>query len=344
MLYLLIPNILCFVWPLLLTLKVLTGAYNKRHPIDVRNSDQVKFLLNYWICFIAVDYIEKMVLCSAMFWPFVKFGYFPDLFSSTVKIWLFYNHGCLVINYCYLDLLLRKVTCDLGSVDSFEGLEMKLINPVMKTLLAESYLAPLKLLSNKTKSQIFGRIVQFSEGFAKSGDKSFLQFSLDNICYMDSEQDLERNFEITKTFIGSVMSFLQNQLVLLNFQEEPAAPISRFFQVLLIPNIQNVGSQNTLKNNSFNERFEPIHMDLTTTKTNNKSPNELEYKSQIGNLVQKYSINKKLVPRSVENSHFTTYTKRKLKRSSSKSKYLDNAICGYIPSTISKPFQLRRHK
>lgn len=344
MLYLLLSNIFCFIWPLLLTFKLLNGAYHKRPTIDDRTREQVNFLLNYWICFIAVDYIGRLVLYNSLFWPLLGFGYFPDVVSSTVKFWLFYNHGCLVINYCSLDLLLKKINYVIGSVNTIEDLELKLINPAMKTLLAENYLGPLKLLSSKTRSQTLRRVVQFSEGFAKSGDKSFLQFSLDNICYMDSEQDLERNFEITKKFIGSVMSFLQHQLILLKFQGESLSPIPSLFQFLLIPNIRKDGSQNTLKYKSFEDRFEPIPTDINCTKADSTPMKELEYNSQNDDVAQKYSFNRKLIPKCIENYRSATYTKRKLNRSSSKSKYLDNTICDYIPSTISNPFQFGKYK
>mmetsp|Transcript_7615 Transcript_7615/g.9432 ORF Transcript_7615/g.9432 Transcript_7615/m.9432 type:complete len:344 (-) Transcript_7615:18-1049(-) len=343
MLYLLLSNILCFIWPLFLTFKLLNGAHHKRRTIDDRNSEQVKFLLNYWICFIAVDYIERLVLYNSLFWPLLGFGYLPDVVSSTVKFWLFYNHGCLVINYCYLDLLLKKINCVVGSVNTMEDLELKFINSAMKTLFSENYLGPLKLLSSKTRSQILRRVVQFSEGFAKS-DKSFLQFSLDNICYMDSDQDLERNFEITNKFIGSVMSFLQHQLILLKFQEQSVAPIPSIFQFSLIPNIRKDGSQNTLKFKSFDDRFEPIPTDINYAKANNTPMKELEYNSRNDDVGQKHSFNRKLIPKYIENYRSATYTKRKLKRSSSKSKYLDNTICDYIPLTISNPFQLGKYK
>lgn len=346
MLYSLISNLLCFIWPLFLTLKLLSGEYCKKRTVDGKNSDQIKFLLNYWICFIIVDYIERLVLYNAIFWPCFGFGFLPELFSCSIKLWLFYNHGCLVINYCYLNQFLRKVTCELEAVDPLEVFEVNLVNPVMKTLLTENHLAPLKLLSSMkigTISWTVGRIVEFCQCFVKSADQSFLQFSLDYICYMDSKQELEKHFEITKRFLASVISFIQYQFIRLNVQDEESLP--KIVQLLLIPNVQqNVPLHHTPKFESHNDRIEPVRMDLKGTKANDTLEPELEYQSKSSISDQKYSINNKLLPRYVGNCQFTTYSKRKLQRTSSKPKYLDNAISGYVITTISNPFQFRKFR
>ncbi|CUM48176.1 unnamed protein product [Debaryomyces tyrocola] len=346
MLYLLISNLLCFIWPLFLTLKLLNGEYRKKHTIDNKNSDQVKFLLNYWICFIVVDHIEKLVLYSGIFWPCFGFGFFPELFSCSIKLWLFYNHGCLVVNYCYLNDFLRKITCELEAVDPLEVLELNLVNPVMKTLLTENHLVPLKLLSSMKSGTIswnVGRIVKFCQCFIKSADQPFLQFSLDYFCYMDSKQDLEKHFEITKNFLASVISFLQYQLIRLNIQGEESLP--QIIQLLLLPNIQEtVPLHHTPKFESHNDRIEPVHMELMGTEANETFQPRLDYKSKCSSADKNYSINNKLAPRYLGRYQLTTDTKRKLPRTSSRHKYLDNAISEYVPTTISNPFQFRKFK
>lgn len=332
MLYLLISNLFCFIWPLFLTLKLLSREYHKKRTIDAKNSDQVKFLLNYWICFIVVDQIEKLVLYNAIIWPCFGLGFLGELFSCSIKLWLFYNHGCLVINYCYLDNFLRKVTCKLEAMDPLEVLELNLVNPVMKALLTENHLAPLKLLpvmNNGTINWTVGRIVNFFQCFINSADQSFLQFSLDYICYMDSKQDLEKHFERTKKFLASVVSFIRYLLIRLNIQGEES---SKIVQLLLIPNIQeNVQSHN--------HRTEPVHMNLMSTKANDTLQSKIKYRSKSNISHQKFLSNNKLAPRYLGRYQFTTSTKRKL--TSSKPKYLDNAISEYVPTTVSNPFQFR---
>lgn len=283
MICLLISNILCFIWPLFLTLKLLNREYHKNRTIEDKNSDQVKFLLNYWMCYIAVDYIEKLVLSSVIFWPLFGIGYFPELFSSSVKLWLFYNHGCLVINYCYLECLLRKIACEYDpKVNPFDVLELNFLHPVMKALLTPNHLVPLKFLLCKKKGIVnwtITRIVQFSQCFIESVDQSFLQFSLEYICYMDSKQDLKKNFEITKTFIDSITSFLQYQFVRLKIQEEDSLP--RIMELLLRPNVQkNVLLQYISKHKSYNDKIAPVHMDSENTKTYPRLRKELEYESR----------------------------------------------------------------
>ena len=316
MLYLLISNLLCFIWPLFLTLKLLSGEYQQKRTNDAKNSDQRKFLLNYWTCFIVVDHIENMVLYSDIFLPCFGFHFLPELFFCSIKLWLFYNHGCLVINYCYLNVFLRKVTCtcELEAVDPLEVLELNLVNPVMKALLSKNHLAPLKLLSimkNGAISWIVGRIVNFCQCFINSGDQYFLQFSLDYICYMDSKQDLEKHFETPKKFVASVICFLQFQLIRLNILEEESLP--KLEQLLIIPNIQeNVPLHHTPKLESNNNRIESVHMNLMDDKANNIFPSKLKYEPKSSSFRQKYSSNNKLAQRYFERYLFTTYTKRKL--------------------------------
>lgn len=160
-------------FPLLLTVKLISLNNSSI------TSENCIFLLNYWICFILVNYITGYL------------GY--QIIFEVFKVWLFYYHGCLIINYYYFKNCIQVITND--SLSSFRLFETKYLNPLINQFFINNI-----LLQNFLKIFNYIPVLQSVSDFnrelkLKQNKDSFLQVSINYLCYIDNMKVLNANFE-----------------------------------------------------------------------------------------------------------------------------------------------------
>lgn len=190
------------IFPLLLTLKALNGNLHDSSPHKIFN--QMQYLLNYWICYIVVQFIQNTVLFTSI--THLGIGSFVNCGFIILKLWLFYGHGCLFINYYYCKHLVEGL---LGkNWSNFDHFELTIVDPLVKTFIVRNSLVVFLInFVNKTLGQfrIINDILSEMSYFYLSIpiNQSFLLYSLDYICYIDSPANLNSFILKTKENIDS---------------------------------------------------------------------------------------------------------------------------------------------
>lgn len=262
-----IQYLLCFIWPLLLSFKLLCGTYRKNKLSMENNNEHIRFLLNYWICYCMLDYTIRLATSYFIFFLIINL----EILCFFVKFWLFYGHGCLVVNFCYIDIFLRKISNIRNlETDALNAFELNFIDPLMRFILKRNYPAS-KILnsfsnsSNGVPSTIFIGMSEFQEFFHLSTDKSFLLFSLEHICRMDSWEDLIQNFETTNKTITSGQNLILNYL-LPDFEDDLIFKLVRGYSVPSTKSEDEKNQKELIENESSSsvENVSEIYTNLST--------------------------------------------------------------------------------
>lgn len=196
-----------------MSLKVLIGSATSEAPKREKRSENMEFLLSYWVCYAAVCYFESLLPTSFVF-SIIGVNKFATWFFSSVKIWLFYWHGCLLVNKFYLGLLFMLLCYKLGAAkqpyNSFEYFEKKLVNPLMRflfinnqTLFYASTYASSIFNNNEVVSNVSAKLLNLQQMLrnADKENKSLIDTVMDQTCYIDSEEELKVKYaSINDTF------------------------------------------------------------------------------------------------------------------------------------------------
>lgn len=345
MIGLFVLNLLCFVWPLFLTFKLINGFYSKNRTAEHENGEQVNFLLNYWICYIIVNYIQDSLVTKIVFLPLLGFNYFPNLLFSAIKIWLFYNHGCLVINYCYFERILRKTLNSLDTdFSAFELLEKSLLDPMSNILLANNHFIPsaTKMIKKFVNDgNIVHGLIDNAEKFRDEfrgidlKEQSFLQFSLNYVCYMDSTSDLETHYISTNTFVFSIIKFLKFSYT--NYFRQEDTSFLKLFQLLTKDN--NLNKLDPVSESHDTQYFDFLNKDSENINSNIRNISDGGSKTYY--IEPKFLLQNKRKSNAYNNYPFPILSKSRSNYSESKQvqESGDNKLQAlYESSTISNPF------
>ncbi|CCE82824.1 Piso0_002574 [Millerozyma farinosa CBS 7064] len=213
---------LFYAIPYLMSLKVLIGNAKSEASKREKRYENMEFLLSYWVCYAAVCYFESLLPTSFVF-SIIGIDKFATWFFSSVKLWLFYWHGCLLVNNFYLGSLFISFCSTLGAAkqpcNSFEYFEKKLVNPLMRfffinnqTLFYASTYAGNMFDNNDVVSSVSTKLLTLQR-ILKNADKeneSLIDTVMDQTCYMDSEEDLKVKFtSINDTFRSQIRKALE---------------------------------------------------------------------------------------------------------------------------------------
>lgn len=206
-----ICSLLTFWLPLLLTAKLLSNL-NQTSYVGNGLIGSMQFLLNYWICYIVFTYVEKSEVSKLLADQYAEFGF------SLVKIWLFYGHGCLIMNNYYLDSLFKRLFIKSASksVNTLQVLEANLIDPLVDLFLIRNFVVQnMVRLFHKSRIGLIRGLVAYNYELRKNfntGSKgertSFLQFSLDYLCYMDDPNELKQRFQNSQNILTHFLSVI----------------------------------------------------------------------------------------------------------------------------------------
>lgn len=205
-------SLLTFWFPLLLTAKLLSNI-NSTAYITSSLIASVNFLLNYWLCYIVVTYIEGSDVVKALANNYAGYGF------SAMKLWLFYGHGCLIMNNYYVDSVFQRIFIKSSSkspVATLPVLEANLIDPLVVQFVTRNFLVQnLARLFLNSRIGLVRELVAYNyelaralaeSGSSKSERTSFLQFSLDYLCFMDNPSDLNQRFQNSKNILTHFLS------------------------------------------------------------------------------------------------------------------------------------------
>lgn len=188
-----------FWFPLLLSVKLISDLKN-----TPKYGENGIFLLNYWLCYVVCDRITGWVV--EMDWKVM-------LASELFKSWLFYNHGCLMINYYFIDGLFRNVFIQRNSdYTTLQVFETKLIDPLVDKFILNNYLLQFffRFFNNIRSPWLSSMVGLNKELKAKylDGQQTVLDISINYLCFIDNEESLDRSYQNSLYFMKSVGSLL----------------------------------------------------------------------------------------------------------------------------------------
>lgn len=196
----------CFVFPFLLTVKLLAGIHNNT-PNPAAEASQARFLLNYWICYAVLGQLELLLPVRAV--AEQLFELLPLVFYAT-KLWLFYGHGCLIVNYYYARVVFSVISPQSRSRASLTAFEHQYLDPLVKNIVfSRSVQGALLILAN-LRFTVFVAFWRFVHEF-HAANATFLQFLLNYCCYIDSALELNRRFEASRLLVNALLSVLGMQ-------------------------------------------------------------------------------------------------------------------------------------
>lgn len=181
-----------FWFPLLLTLKLVTSKPTR--------PDHAVFLLNYWICYAAVSNIQMITALDS---PYLFYVF------ALIKTWLFYGHGCLLVNYCFVELVFNRIFIrrPSRSQSTFQVIELNLIDPLAKQLALNVVVVNLCAVLRQSRLAVGVAIANFHLAIARSHE-SFLQASLDYWCFIDSQLALDKMLRRYVSVVTSLTSMV----------------------------------------------------------------------------------------------------------------------------------------
>lgn len=190
------------MFPLLLTIKLLNSMKN-----DLRQLQHFKVLFNYWIYYVILSQVENSLfirLLDASLATAVAILFF------TIKVWLFYGKGCLILSYYYLSNASSKLIGNHSQLANIDIIEYKFIDPLMNlTLLNSPIISRVLMLvgsvfgTNNIISCIFESINQFVIELSTTSKKSpvFLTTGLNHFCIIDN-QVVYKHYKLTNQFLN----------------------------------------------------------------------------------------------------------------------------------------------
>lgn len=193
----------CFAFPFLLTVKLLAGIHNASSNAAA-DASQARFLLNYWLCYLVINLVEQLLPLRGL--AEQLFELLPLLFYAT-KMWLFYGHGCLIVNYYYMRVVFSVVSPQTRSRASLTAFEHQYLDPFVKNIVySRSLMGALLILAN-LRLAVFVALWRFVHEF-HAASMPFLQFLLNYWCYIDSALELNRRFEASRLVVNALLSVL----------------------------------------------------------------------------------------------------------------------------------------
>lgn len=204
-------SLLTFWLPLLLTAKLLSNL-NQTSYVGNGLIGSMQFLLNYWICYIVFTYLERSEVAKLLADKYAEVGF------SLVKIWLFYGHGCLIVNNYYLDSLFKHLFIKSASksVNTLQVLETNLIDPLVDLFVIRNFLVQnMVRVFHRSRIGVVRGLVAYNYELRKNFNTSskcertsFLQFSLDYLCYMDDPNELDQRFQNSQNILSHFFSVI----------------------------------------------------------------------------------------------------------------------------------------
>lgn len=204
-------SLLTFWLPLLLTAKLLSNL-NQTSYVGNGLIGSMQFLLNYWICYIVFTYVERSEVAKLMADKYAEVGF------SLVKIWLFYGHGCLIMNNYYLDSLFKRLFIKSASksVNTLQVLETNLIDPLVDLFVIRNFVVQnMVRVFHRSRIGVVRGLVAYNYELRKNFNTSskcerisFLQFSLDYLCYMDDPNELDQRFQNSQNILSHFLSVI----------------------------------------------------------------------------------------------------------------------------------------
>lgn len=193
-------KILCYVFPYYLTVREVSNNIRARK--RVMNPEVSTFLICYWLSLHLIDTIQKTIISKAGFFEIYPLSYLASICFSTIKVWLLYSHGCLVICEVIVPGQLRKiVTCD-KSVSLTQNFENRYLEPLAKYCTSSTSLERLIHLLEKAPENIkelsyIKSALQMRERLNEAiyNKKPIVDHISQSLCYLDSEETVSQIYK-----------------------------------------------------------------------------------------------------------------------------------------------------
>ncbi|KAM9934376.1 hypothetical protein OXX80_006023 [Metschnikowia pulcherrima] len=170
-------SLFSFWWPLLLSVKALQAP-----------GENVQFLLTYWLFYACISSFQFHVSASS-----IPLSSIMCLGADVLNLWMFYSHGCLLVTHYYIPNM-----TGMPLVHVVECFDKKLLDPLVTNLWVRNKFLQGFLRSKSPKSPLIDDLMMFNRSlcnhFAQPKRLTFLQFSLEYFCYMDSENELNARY------------------------------------------------------------------------------------------------------------------------------------------------------
>lgn len=206
--------LLTFFFPLIITVKVLAQIKGSSQlPVFIA---QLQFLANYWLAYVLVSYIQS-ILTTSFGVLILGQDYLISGAFLVIKVWLFYYHGCLLVNRFYFQAFSRCILPLFGrnavankSSPPIQQLEISL-DPILRMGL--SSLVSLSHILGIHNFSISVNMRYFQEFLLSNPQLSFLQAFSNYVCYIDTSEELISRFNSVRTFFnGLYLLFHDNHL------------------------------------------------------------------------------------------------------------------------------------
>lgn len=180
---------LLYYWfPLLLSIKALDSDRNA-----------LRFLLTYWLCYCLVAHTQGFLQSHV---PGLQWALEP--LAASIKVWLFYGHGCLVTAHYLLPLAMQRTF----GCTTFGELENNVIEPSLSTFVFKNPLlqVPFRVFGGVLLPMLpIREMLHYNAQALRSQKKGnlALQLGVDHFCYMDLKSELHARYQELRQMAGS---------------------------------------------------------------------------------------------------------------------------------------------
>lgn len=204
-----ISAISTFFFPLFLTYKALSQDVNSSQKLQQVNL-QLQFLVNYWISYVLIIYLENLFQQN-LITGILEQNAITSITFLVIRLWLLFSHGCLIVNRIYGDVIGSiLVQQDVASekqqprkreLQLFDKIEYNL-DPLCKAMI--NSITSILIVSGFARVSIVYNLVNFREYMLKNPQLTFLQASLNYLCFIDSPAELAERYNNFHLFIKNV--------------------------------------------------------------------------------------------------------------------------------------------